>query len=572
MNQICTTLTLGCHQGIEMTLRRHIMVLSIWVGLSLSLFAEEGRITLTDVSRQCGVTFRHSDGNHGKQYLVEAVSAGVALVDYDGDSDLDIYFVNGAELAKAPGLAKAGGGPPPQNALFRNDGNWKFTDVTVSAGVGDTGFGLGVAAADYDNDGDQDIYVSNYGPNVLYRNNGNSTFTEVAKSAGVDNGNRVGAGVAFLDADGDGDLDLYLANYIQFSPDKQVPRTTAGFLMYPSPHDFEPETDTFYRNNGDGTFSDESVEAGIAAHSAYGMGVVAADYDDDGDTDIFVSNDAVENFLFTNDGTGKFSEDAWLAGVAFNGQGSDNGSMGVDCGDYNNDGRLDFFMTDFAEELPVLYKNTGEGLFDDATLISGAGAGSLPHVNWGTGFVDFDNDGDLDLFIACGHLQNHIEEINDRRFYHARNILLMNNGQEKFVNVSESGGDGMEVKLSSRGTAFGDLDNDGDVDAVVVNSRQAPTLLRNDSPGDRHWIQIRLRGTKGNRDGVGARVRVVTGETTQTAEVHSGRGYQSHHGMRLHFGLGTHNSIDRIEVRWSDGSVGVVENPTVDQLREIHEK
>ena len=537
------------------------------IGMLLVVFTRahaESPIRLVDVTAQTGIGFRHYDGSTGKQYLVEAVSAGLALFDYDSDGDVDVYFINGADIPPADGNGA-------RNALYRNNGDWTFTDVTDEAGVGGQGFGLGVAAADYDNDGDQDLYVSNYGPNVLYRNNGDGTFTDVTAASGVANGNKVGAGVAFFDADRDGDLDLYVANYIQFSPGKQKPRTTAGFPMYPSPHDFEPEVDAFFRNNGDGTFVDDSIGSGIAAQAAAGMGIVAADYDNDGDIDVFVCNDAMANFLFQNDGSGKFTEFALVAGVAFDLNGGENGSMGVDCGDFDNDGLLDFFTTNFDAELPVLYQNTGGGFFHDATLLTGAGAGSRPHVNWGTGFVDFDNDGDRDLFIACGHLQDYIEKIDDRRAYEARNILLMNGGDGRFTNVSGQSGDGMNVKLSSRGTAFGDLDNDGDIDAIVVNSRCEPTILRNDSPNQNHWIQLRLRGTRGNRDGIGARVEVIAGELTQIAEVHSGRGYQSHHGMRLHFGLGSRDRIDRINVRWTDGRISRVESPSVDRLLSVVE-
>ena len=506
-------------------------------------------IRLSDVTATTGIHFKHDDRSEGKQYLVEAMSAGVALFDFDQDGKIDIYFLHGG-----------------RNALYRNNGEFRFTDVTEEAGVGDSGFGLGVAAGDYDNDGDEDLYVTNYGPNVLYRNNGNGSFTNVTDEAGVGNGDKVGAGVAFFDADRDGDLDLYVANYIQFSPAKQKPRTTAGFAMYPGPHDFEPECDTFYLNNGDGTFRDATAESGIAAHVAYGMGILAADYDNDGDPDVFVCNDAVPNFVFENDGSGKFTEIGLLAGFAYNFNGDDNGNMGVDCADYDNDGQLDFFTTDFADELPVLYRNVGEGSLEDSTILSGAGQGSFPHVNWGTGFADFDNDGDRDIFIACGHLQDHIEQIDARRFYRAQNILLMNDGKGKFSDITAQGGDGLAIKQSSRGTAFDDLDNDGDVDVVVINSRAAPTLLRNDSVNAHHWIQIQLDGGHQNRFGVGARVRVVADSLQQIAEVHAGRGYQSHHGTRLQFGLGARTEIELIEVRWSDGEMTVVESPQIDRL------
>ena len=493
------------------------------------------------------------------------MTAGLALFDYNGDGRIDVYFVNGAPL---PGTDVA---VAPTNALYRNDGGWRFTDVTDQARVADTGFGLGAAAADYDNDGDQDLYVSNFGPNVLYRNNGDGTFTDATAEAGVGSGDRFGAGVAFLDVDKDGDLDLYAANYVVFSCDQHVPFTIRGVPSYRSPQNYEPEPDILYRNNGDGTFTDVSVESGVAAHAGTGMGMVAADYEGDGDTDVFVCNDVMGNFLFENDGTGKFEEVALITGVAYNYSGTWLGSMGVDCGDYDNDGRLDFFMTDYQGEMPALYRNVGQGLFEDATFQARAGIKAFPHVNWGTGFVDFDNDGDHDVFIACGHLQDNIELRDDTTAFMVRNILLLNTGDGKFLDVSETSGDGLDVVRSSRGAAFDDLDNDGDIDAVVLNSRREPTILRNESPSEHHWIQIRLQGTKTNRDGVGARVKVTAGDLTQIDEVHSGRGYQSHYGMRLHFGLGKRDSVDRVEVRWIGGGVDVLEDVAVDRLLTVTE-
>ena len=531
-----------------------------WICALAPAHAQKSPIQLRNATSQTGIAFQHNDGASPQRYLVEAVSAGLALLDYDGDGDVDVYFLNGAPISQTEG------GAPPRNALWRNEGGWKFTDVTDQSRTGDVGFGLGVAAADYDNDGDQDLYVNNYGPNVLYRNNGDGTFTDVAQTAGVTCGNKVGAGVCFLDADGDGDLDLYVSNYIRFSREDHTPRTVGGYPWYPTPRDHDPEPDTLYRNNGDGTFTDVSVESKVAAVAGTGMGVISADYDNDGDTDVFVANDVNENFLFENDGTGRFQEVGLLAGVAYNLYGDENGSMGVDCGDYDNDGWLDFFVTDYQGEMPVLYRNSGEGFFEDVTLTTGAGAGAFAYVNWGTGFADFDNDGDRDLFIACGHLQDNIDFVDDGTSYHVRNILLMNTGDGRFVNVSDSSGDGMDVKLSSRGTGFDDLDNDGDIDVVVLNSRREPTILRNDSVNENHWIQVRLRGTKTNRDGVGARVKVVAGDLTQIDEVHSGRGYQSHHGMRLHFGLGPRQRVDRIEVRWIGGGTELLEDVDVDRL------
>jgi len=524
-----------------------------------------GQIQLRDVTAQTGITFRHTDGGSGRRYIVETVSAGLALFDYDRDGDVDVYFLNGAPL---PGT-KAD--VPPKNALYRNDGNFQFTDVTEEAGVGDTGYGLGVAVADYDNDGDPDLYLNNDGPNVLYRNNGDGTFVDVAREAGVDDGEQMGAGTCFLDMDRDGDLDLYVARYLEFSYSQHEPKTVKGFPAYINPRQYLPVPDALYRNNGDGTFTDVSKESGIAAHAGWGMGMVCADYDNDGDTDVFIANDVSENFLFNNDGTGKFEEVGLIAGTAFDLDGNAQGSMGVDCGDYDNDGRLDFYMTSYQHQFTALYRNLDDGFLEDVKLLNGAAAGTHPYVTWGNGFVDFDNDADRDIFVACGHLQDMVDHYDDTTSYLARNVLLMNDGKGKFVNVSDRCGDGLAVKLSSRGAAFDDLDNDGDVDVVVLNSRREPTILRNDSAAGNHWIQVRLRGTKTNRDGVGARVKVIAGDSTQIDEVHSGRGYQSHYSTRLHFGLGSRNRVERVEVRWIGGAVDVLKDVPVDRVLTITE-
>lgn len=522
-------------------------------------------IQLRDVTAQSGITFEHTDGSHGRYYIVESVSSGLALFDYDGDGDIDIYLLNGAPLRGTQVTV------PPRNALYRNDGDWKFTDVTEQAGVGDTGHGLGVTAGDYDNDGDQDLYLNNFGPNVLLGNNGNGTFTDVTQPAGVHNGRGVGAGTSFLDIDGDGDLDLYVANYVKYSFDQDVSRTTRGYPVYAGPRDYAPDHDTLYQNNGDGTFTDISVTAGIAAHAAYGMGMICADYDDDGDTDIFVGSDASANLLFQNDGAGKFNEIGLLSGCAYDLAGKPQGTMGVDCADFDNDGRLDFHVTSYQHEPVTLYRGVGNGLLEDVTSRSGAGLGTRAQVTWGNGFVDFDNDGDRDFFVACGHLHDNVDHFDSSTSYEARNMLFENLGNGKFSDISDQCGDGMKVKLSSRGAGFDDLDNDGDVDVVILNSRRAPTLLRNESRPGNHWLEIQLRGTKSNRDGVGARVEVSAGDLVQVGEVHSGRGYQGHFGSRLHFGLGQRRQVDRIRVRWIGGGVDVLENVAVDRIITITE-
>ena len=558
------------HWGLPVALR----VVCAWMPVLLGCMwgtaeSEAGEapasILLREVTRETGINFVHTDGGSGRRYIVENVCAGLALFDYDGDGDVDIYFLNGAPL---PGTSID---PPPRNALYRNDGNWKFTDVTETAGVGDIGYGLGVCVGDYDNDGHLDIYLNNFGPNVLYRNNGDGTFTDVTQAAGVGNGDKVGAGACFLDMDGDGDLDLYVSNYVDFTFDKHQTRLVNGHPAYVGPMIYGPVPDTLFRNNGDGTFTDVSVESGVAAHSGTGMGIICADYDDDGDTDIVIGNDAMGNFVLRNDGKGRFEEVGLFTGLAYDLHGIGQGTMGVECGDYNNDGRLDFYMTSYQKQWATLYRNLGNGMFQDVTHVEGAGAGTFPQVTWGTGLIDFNNDGHRDLFVACGHLQDTVDLWDDTTSYHARNILLANRGDGKFVDVSAISGDGMAVKLSSRGAAFDDLDNDGKIDVVVLNSRREPTILRNESPGRNHWIRVRPLGTRGNRNGIGARIKVTAGDLTLVSEVHSGRGYQSHYGLEPHFGLGQRTRVDRIEVRWIGGGTDVLENVGVNRVVEVTE-
>ncbi len=517
-------------------------------------------IRLVDVTSRSGITFVHTDGESGRQYIFELMVGGLALLDYDGDSLIDIYFLNGA-----PSRGKVLP-TPPRNALYRNNGDWTFTDVTHLAGVGDPGHGLGVTAGDYDNDGDPDLYVNNFGPNVLYRNEGDGTFTVVTESAGVACGDQVGAGTCFLDMDGDADLDLYVAHYVDFDFERHDLRAAASFPYPPGPKDYPPVPDSLFRNNGDGTFTDVSGPSGIGALAGPSMGMICLDYDEDGDTDVFVCNDGTANFLFQNDGHGRFEEQGLLTGLAYNLRGQANGSMGADSGDYDNDGLLDLFMTDYTSESPVLYHNLPGGFFEDVTNAAGAGAAVSPHTNWGNGLVDFDNDGDRDLFIACGHFLSNIPEIDQRTGYRVLNCLLMNTGNRRFVDVSRKCGDGLAVVESSRGAAFDDLDNDGDIDAVVLNANARPTILHNESPAENHWLELRLIGIRGSRDAVGSRVRVVAGDRAQIAEVHSGRGYQSHYGTRLHFGLGKQDRVTQIEVRWLGGEVEIFRDLPADRL------
>lgn len=502
-------------------------------------------INLVDVTRDTGIDFVHNHGGRNQGYIVEGMSTGIATLDYDNDGFVDIYFLNGAPLKGTTVAA------PLRNRLYRNRGDWTFEDVTEAAGVGDEGYALGVAVADYDGDGYQDIYVNNFGVNVLYRNLGDKTFADVTQAAGVGNGNRVGAGAAFLDIERDGDLDLYVANYVDFSYSNHVPIVIDGVQYQAGPQYYDSVPDTLFRNDGQGKFVDITHEAGIDAVAGPGMGLVCADLDNDHDTDIYVCNDGQPNHLWLNHGDGKFEESAVLTGAAYDFLGKANSSMGVDCADFDQDGLLDLFVTAYQAEMPVLYRNLG-GLFEDATNSARITPQLYPHVNWGTAFVDFDNDGDRDLFIACGHFDR-VEQIDDRTSQKMHNYVLMNH-DGKFVDVSEQCGVGMRVAESSRGAALEDFDNDGYMDVVIVNSGGAPTLLRNAAQTSHHWVQFDLEQDGLNRDAIGARVSLGEGETLQIAEVMSGRGYQSHFGKRLHFGLGP-SAADfvTVHVRWPDG-------------------
>ena len=525
-------------------------------------------IQLHDITKQTGINFIHTDGSSGNRYIVETVASGLALFDYDNDGLVDIYFLNGAPLPGAPGAGRS----IPKNSLWRNQGHWKFTDVTASSGLGDTNYALGVATADYDNDGYQDVYITNFGGNKLYHNNGNGTFTDVTERAGVGDGTgKIGAGAAFLDIDRDGLLDLFVAHYVNFSYQTHHTVRFNGQPAYVGPLDYQPTAFTLFRNNGNGTFTDISAQSGVAKIKGAGMGVTCFDADDDGDVDIFVANDKTGNTLLINDGKGNFKDNGGLAGVAYDASGRALGSMGVECGDIDNDGRLDLFITTYQQEPATLFRNLGRGFFTDVTRTSKAGEGTLRYVKWGVGIVDFDNDGYRDLFIACGHLHDNVHLFDNTTLYECPSLLLRNMGGGTFANISEEAGDGLLLKRSSRGAAFGDLDNDGDIDVVILNSRREPTILRNDS-AVAHWLGVALVGTKSNRDGIGARVTVFAGDLLLVDEVRSGRGYQSDYGRRLHFGLGAREKVERIEIRWPTGHIQKVQNPRIDQQLAITEE
>jgi hypothetical protein len=524
---------------------------------------------LTDITQSTGIKFFHVS-SPDKKYIVESMSGGVALIDYDGDGWPDIYFTN------APTVEMALAGQKAKGALYHNNGDGTFTDVTDKAGVGDAGWAMGACVGDYNNDGWPDLYVTALGPNVLYRNNGDGTFTDVTKQAAVGDP-RWSSGCAFGDYDGDGWVDLFVANYVDFRlgdlPQfgKGANCEYRGLAVQCGPKGLKGAGDALYHNNGDGTFTDVSKAAGVSdPNGYYGLGVVWTDLDEDGRLDAFVANDTTPNFLYRNEGRGRFSEIAYVAGAAVSENGSPQACMGIALGDYLRTGRLSLFVTNFSEEYNTLYRNEGKLTFTDVSYASGTAISSLPHVGWGTGFFDLDNDGWLDLLVVNGHVYPQVDTRDIGTKYRQPKLLYINqngqngqgNGQRDgmFREVSRDAGPALSVPRVSRGAAFGDLDNDGDIDIVVGELDGAPMILRNDGGNGANWITLELRGARGNRLALGARVKVVTGKLVQVDEVRSGGSYLSQNDLRLHFGLGKAERVDRVEIRWPSGKTEALQN------------
>lgn len=521
-------------------------------------------LRFTDIARESGITFKHVFSPE-KKYIVESMSGGVALVDYDNDGYLDIYLVNSltVELAKTHQKTRS--------ALYHNNGNGTFTDVTEKAGVGDIGFGMGVAVGDYNNDGFADLYVTCLGPNHLFKNNGNATFTDVTTKAGVGDP-RWSTGAAFVDYDNDGRLDLFVSNYVDFDlnhlPEFGVGRTCQfkGVPVQCGPRGLPGAGDSLYHNNGNGTFTDVSRKAGAAdPNGYYGLGVICSDFDEDGYVDIFVANDSTPNFLYHNNGDGTFKEIGFASGVAVNESGSEQGSMGVTLGDYNHDGKLDLFITNFDDEYNTLYRNDGHESFTDVSFDSRVAQPSLTYVGWGTKFFDYDNDGWLDLFVTNGHVYP------QRGHYRQRELLHRNNRNGTFSEIAAQLGTALSEERVGRGAAFGDLDNDGDEDIVVNDLDGSPQLLRNEGGNANNSLLIRTVGVKSNRDGIGARVKVVSGNLEQVDEVRSGGSYLSQNDLRLHFGFEKRSKIDLIEVRWPSGIIDRIPNVSANKMLTIKE-
>ncbi|MGO8787201.1 MAG: CRTAC1 family protein [Terriglobia bacterium] len=516
----------------------------------------------TDVAEKAGLTtFRDTCGGPAKDYLLETMNGGVAIFDYNNDGLMDILLVNGStfQLLGDPKL------PRTMSRLFRNNGDGTFTDVTLQSGLINTGWGQGVAAADYDNDGYVDVFITNFGSNALFHNNGDGTFTNVTHEAGVEGGNW-SSGCAWGDFDGDGRLDLYVARYVDFDRAIIPPPGEAKYCLYRGvpvccgPLGLNGLPDLYYHNEGNGKFREVSNDVGIRdSDKAFGLGVVTLDFDNDGFLDIYVANDSEPNFLWRNKGNGTFEEVAMEAGCAVTADGRPQSSMGVAVGDYNNDGWMDICTTSFSEDYNTLYRNS-KGTFDDVTFEAGIGV-DFSKLTLGTGFLDFDNDGWLDIFMANGHLYPQAEKAGNSYFQHNHLWHNLRNGRFELLPENQSG---FTQAWSSRGAAFGDLANSGRVWVVVNNIDQVPFLYEPSGTAG-NWVRIRLTGTHSNRSAIGARVRVTTGELTQTNEVRSGDSYLCTSDIRLHFGLGQAKSIDRVEIRWPDRQVEKYERLAVNR-------
>ena len=530
--------------------------------------AQSTLVRFVDVATEAGLDLVNVSGGASKDFIVDANGNGAAFFDYDNDRDLDALIVNGSTREH---IATGG---DPMVALYRSDGRGRFTDVTASSGFSRRGWGSGVCVGDYDNDETPDVYITAFGPDVLWHNNANGTFTDVTRRAGIDD-TRWGTSCAFADYDRDGDLDLYVANYVKFDESIPARGTTAScrFMatdVFCGPKRLTGDADILYRNNGDGTFTDATKAAGITDPGYYGFGVVFTDLNDDGWPDIYVANDSVPNLLFRNKKDGTFVEEGLISGAALSSDGRPQAGMGVDAADYNGDGLPDLIVTNFSHDYNTLYENGPPGVFTDRSYAAGIAATAGPYLGWGVKLADFDNDGRLDIFIANGHVYPEVDKHGLGTRYQQQKQLFLNEGK-RFRHVTKEVGGALVIEKSSRGAAFGDYDNDGDIDALVVNMNDTPTLLRNDTPRTRHWITLRLVGTKSNGDAIGAKVIVESAGRRQTAIVRGDGSYMSHSDVRAHFGLGEATKVSRVEIRWPSGLVQNVGALAVDQFYVLRE-
>jgi hypothetical protein len=524
-------------------------------------------VTFVNVAAKAGITARTVYGDeHRNRYLLETTGSGAAFIDYDADGWLDIFLVNGARLDARSGAEL------PTNRLYRNNGDSTFTDVTRDAGLVRSNWGQSVSAGDYDSDGDTDLFISGYGRNALYRNNGQGTFTDVAGRAGVaNNRTRWASGSAFLDYDRDGFLDLFVASYIDLDL-KSAPLPETGPCLYKGlmvacgPPGLAGGVNALYHNNADGTFTDVSEKSGITkTNGTYSLGVLVADFDNDAWPDIYVANDSSPAALYHNNRNGTFTDTGVEAGCAFSIDGKPQAGMGVAAGDYDRDGWLDIFKTNFAGDTSSLYHNAGKGVFDDVTFASGVGVNTR-WLGWGCGFIDVDNDGWLDLFLVNGHVYPEVEKLSTEAGYAQRKVLYRNLQNGRFADVSAEVGGAVIEPTPARGCAFGDYDNDGRMDILINPVNASPELLHAESSSQNNWIKIRTIGTKSNRDGIGARIKCVTADAVQIDEVRSGGSYYSQNDLRVHFGIGRNQKIKAIEIRWPSGQVDTLRDVSANQL------
>jgi hypothetical protein len=524
-------------------------------------------VKFVNVAGRAGITAKTIFGDERKnKYLLETTGSGAAFFDYDNDGWQDIFLVNGTRLDPLRGEQS------PTNRLYRNKGDGTFQDVTEKAGLAHTGWGQGVCVGDYDNDGNEDLFISAYGKNALYHNQGNGTFAEVAERVGVaNNRTRWGSGCAFLDYDRDGRLDLFVASYIDLDL-KTAPLPETGPCLYKGltvacgPPGLAGGVNSLYRNNGDGTFNDVSDKAGITkTNGTYGLGVLVADFDDDAWPDVYVANDSAPAALYHNNRNGTFTDVGVEAGCALSIDGKPQAGMGVTAGDYDRDGRLDIFKTNFAGDTSTLYHNAGKGVFDDVTFPAGLGLNTR-WLGWGCGFVDVDNDGWPDIFLVNGHVYPEVERLTTEAGYAQRKVLYRNLGNGRFEDISDKVGGAVTEPTSARGCAFGDFDNDGDVDILINPVNAYPELLRAESNTKNNWLTVKLVGVKSNRDGIGARVRCVTADGSQIDEVRSGGSYYSQNDLRVHFGVGKNQRIKSIEIRWPSGQTDTLDDVAVNRI------
>lgn len=562
-----------------MTARR-LAGTSLLVACGLAGLPATSGVTFSDVTSAAGVTFRHAASKTTAKFLPETMGGGVAIFDADGDGRLDLFFTNGAAITPRTTTSSPPVKREPRfwNRLYRNGGNWRFDDVTGRSGLAGTRYDFGAAVADYDNDGDPDLHVTGLGGNTLYRNDGRGRFTDVTTAAGA-----VVPGwsssAAFVDYDHDGWLDLYVGRYLAWTWESNPVCLAADGITraYCHPQHFAPVPGTLLRNDGDGTFSDVSGASGIGAHAGKALGVAIHDYDRNGWVDLFVANDSVPQFLFRNTGRNSFVESALEAGVALDDDGRSFAGMGTDAGDYDNDGWPDVLVTTLSLERYALFRNAGRGGFVYASHATGVGRATLQNSGWGTKFLDYDNDGRADIFVAQGHVLDTVSRARQGFDYLQPPLMLRNAASAPstgatFVDASASLGPAFLRPAAGRGAAFADLDDDGDVDIVVANLDAPPAVLRNDGGNAGNWLAVSLRGTRSNRDGIGALVTIVGADgRRRTAISSTASSYQSASDGRVHFGLGSAETVAGVEVRWPSGTVQVLKNVAANRILEIVE-